>query len=254
MPPKEPIMLRFLSQILPLLLLAGCYQPDFSKTFLRCDAANGNRCPDGTYCLAGYCGPPFPPDVLNPPATDAATMLVDASAPPPDAAGYDWSSVKRTSSNACALGDANGNAYVLGARVVACLHLNQTLRAVCKAPFVLCNANPLSDVACRAIPWGFFAGGNSISLQPTAPPPVKAGCASWGDPNLNVRIIYGCGTSQGTPTYDSAGPCNGFSRAVPVQSRVGQPTYWWVSSTSADPGFAAPTDNNDGALCCCPTC
>lgn len=238
-----------------LALLAACYQPDFSKTFLRCDEANGNRCPDGKYCLAGYCGPPFPSDVLNPPASDGATAPPqDASMPTPDGGGFDWSSVKRTSSNACVNGDVNGNAYVLGARIVACLALNATIGGVCKPPFTLCKSNPLSDVACRAIPWGFFAGGSSTSLQPTAPPPVKAGCAPWGDPNLQVRIMYGCGTSPGTPTFDAAGPCNGFPRAVPVSSRVGQPTYWWVSSTGTDPNISAPTDNSDGALCCCPTC
>lgn len=232
-----------LACFLPFLL--SCYQPDFSRTYLRCDAQNANRCPDGLSCVEGYCGPPFP---LHLSAPGARSDM--ASAAPVDMAGP-WYGVTRASLPACTVSVSEGNGYLLRPKLAACLSFGQNIRSACKAPWSLCGAWPLPREECRSLPWGFFGSAVS-SLQANDPPPAEGNCDVWGNPTANVRLLFGCGTSRVTPTFDANGACRNLYRLVPVASRAGQPSTWWSSPTTSDPGYAVPADPLDGALCCAP--
>lgn len=185
---------------LPLLLL-GCYQPDFSHTYLRCDVENANRCPTGLSCVDGYCGPPFPS------RNGAPSPRVDAASPVDMGP---WTGVTRSEQPACSISAPGGSGYLL---------------------------RPTSGVT---------------GLQPSPPPAADDSCNAWGNPTVNVRTLFGCGTSKATPTFDVNGACRNFHRLVPVASRSGQPATWWTSPTTSDFGYAQPSDPGDGVLCCVP--
>lgn len=226
---------------LPLLLL-GCYQPDFSQTYLRCDVENANRCPDGLSCVDGYCGPPFPS------RNGAPSPRVDAASPVDMGP---WTGVTLSEQPACSISAPGGSGYLLRPKLVACVGFGQSIRGTCKAPWTPCSASILTREECQALPWGFFSSGVT-GLQPSPPPAADDSCNAWGNPTVNVRTLFGCGTSKATPTFDVNGACRNFHRLVPVASRSGQPATWWTSPTTSDFGYAQPSDPGDGVLCCVP--
>lgn len=176
-----------------LTLLVGCYNPNVPSGLYTC-ANPGDRCPDGLACVAGTCR--IPGDNQDP--ADMASVVVDASTPPPDLAP-DCSMCK------------SGRCAMLPSGVIGCYaNPNSPLAQQCQGMYRLAQAMPISDPDCGRTAGRWLGGARQWNTTPTA-----VGVTPWWNSQpkngTTYRVIACCGLSCDSGMDP---PLNGWNRAA----------------------------------------
>jgi hypothetical protein len=204
-----------------LLFSAACYSPDLSGVRYTCDPTNP-ICPDGLYCVRGYCE--LSPDGSG--SGDGGT----------------------SSSTGCASGQGTKVGAAWACAGVFNTNANDMIpvaSALCAKGFSLCkDATGIDLTACRSLP-GFFAADVVMKRNYWD---RFSGAVCGGPGNMQVRLYAGCGRSNTNYIGEANQLCSGFNQVLDCYS-AGQANQWSCTNAS-NLDNVSQTTNTDGVLCC----
>ncbi len=221
------------------LLLAACYQPDYSAPHYRCGP--DGTCPEGYFCQADLCQVDRPAGDMPVPDMQKQAQDLVASLPPPD----------MSANPPPAPGCTKGGSEIIKKGLYACLgaftNNHDSQGALCQHGFHVCEGSSMDDMLltekaaadCAKIP-GFYILRHKVVLDQDGMGNFVLDCAA----KFGVPALLGCGAQDGALLVMP--PCNGLSQTL---SCVAQIKGWTCGQNGIDDvihSVASP----GGILCC----